>query len=180
VNKIEMSEENILQFRPLIYIYAGYVKSGGTNTKAAFQSYIRDYVILRNSSGNQVSGTANRFSLFLTTLTSKLPTLTSKETGQRITWEQGYNDNLLKLEQYNHFKLFNDRWIAGNSLGQRLLIEEFLYLDKANKDIGSLAYLTLDKLLPLVDPKNENANLYSVVSMLIQGTGFDMRAFKKG
>lgn len=176
VNKIEMSEENILQFRPLIYIYAGYVKSGGTNTKAAFQSYIRDYVILRNSSGNQVSGTANRFSLFLTTLTSKLPTLTSKETGQRITWEQGYNDNLLKLEQYNHFKLFNDRWIAGNSLGQRLLIEEFLYLDKANKDIGSLAYLTLDKLLPLVDPKNENANLYSVVSMLIQGTGFDMRA----
>lgn len=175
-NKIELSEENILQFRPLIYIFAGYIKSGGTNTKEAFQSYIRDNVILKNGSGNQVSGSANRFSLFLTMLTSKFPTLTGKETGQRITWEQGYNDNLLKLEQYNHFKLFNDRWVAGNSLGQRLLIEEFLYLDKANKDIGSLAYLTLDKLLPLVDPKNENANLYSVVSMLIQGTGFDMRA----
>lgn len=191
VNNIEMSEDNILQFRPLIYLYAGYVnelvkkyKKENNNTlvgftypkKSDFQSYIRDYVILKNSSGNQVSGTANRFSLFLTTLTSKFPTLTGKETGQRITWEQGYNDNLLKLEQYNHFKLFNDRWVAGNSLGQRLLIEEFLYLDKANKDIGGLAYLTLDKLLPLIDPKNENANLYSVVSMLIQGTGFDMRA----
>lgn len=176
VNNIEMSEENILQFRPLIYVYAGYVKSGGVNTKVEFQKYIRENVILKNGTDNEVSGSANRFSLFLTTLTSKLPTLTNKDTGQKITWEQGYNDSLLKLEQYNHFKLFNDRWVAGNSLGQRLLIEEFLFLDKANKDIGDSAYLTLDKLIPLIDPKNENANLYSVVSMLIQGTGFDMRA----
>ena len=176
VNDIEMSEENILQFRPLIYIYAGYVKSGGTNTKNAFQQYIRDSIILKNKSGNEVSGSANRLSLFLTTLTSKFPTLTGKAKGEKITWEQGYNDTQLKLEQYNYFKLFNDRWIAGNSLGQRLLIEEFLFLDKANKDIGNVAYLTLEKLLPLIDPKNENANLYSVISMLIQGTGFDMRA----
>ena len=176
INDIEMSEENILQFRPLIYIFAGYIKSGGTNTKEAFQSYIRENVILKNTLGNEVSGSANRLSLYLTTLTSKFPSLETKNVGQKITWEQGYNDNPLKLEQYNHFKLFNDRWVAGNSLGQRLLVEEFLYLDKANKDIGGLAYLTLDKLLPLIDPKNEKANLYSVISMLIQGTGFDMRA----
>ena len=54
-------------------------------------------------------------------------------------------------------------------------MEEFLFLDKANKDIGDQAYLSLEKLLPLEDTKNSKANLYSVISMLIQGTGFDMR-----
>ena len=29
----------------------------------------------------------------------------------------------------NNFKLFNDRWTAGNSLGQRLIMEEFLFLE---------------------------------------------------
>ena len=191
INDIEMTEENILQFRPLIYIYAGYVnelvkkyKKENNNTlvgftypkKSDFQQYIKEKVILKNTLGNEVLGSVNRFSLYLTILTSKFPTLVSKNVGQKITWEQGYNDNPLKLEQYNYFKLFNDRWVAGNSLGQRLLIEEFLFLDKANKDIGGLAYLTLEKLLPLIDPKNEKSNLYSVISMLIQGTGFDMRA----
>ena len=65
---------------------------------------------------------------------------------------------------YNHFKSFNDKWVAGNSIGQRGLLEEFLFLDKANKDIGSLAYLSLDKLIALEDPKNDNADLYSVIS----------------
>ena len=191
INDIELIEDNILQFRPLIYVYAGYVnelvkkyKKENNDTlvgftypkKSDFQKYIRDNIILKTKLGNEVSGTANRLSLYLTTLTSKFPTLETKNVGQKITWEQGYNDNPLKLEQYNYFKLFNDRWVAGNSLGQRLLVEEFLYLDKANKDIGGLAYLTLEKLLPLIDPKNEKANLYSVISMLIQGTGFDMRA----
>jgi hypothetical protein len=55
-------------------------------------------------------------------------------------------------------------------------MEEFLFFDKANKDIGDVAYISLEKLLPLDDRKNDKANLYSVISMLIQGTGFDMRA----
>ena len=163
---IELSEENILQFRSLILIYAGYRKNGGTNTKIAFQQYLKDNIVLL----------ANvRFSDYLRELIPKFQNLKIAETRNQETILNGYNDIPLKLEQYQYFKSFNDKWSSGNSIGQRGLMEEFLFLDKANKDIGSKAYLSLEKLLPLEDSKNDKANLYGVISMLIQGTGFDMR-----
>jgi hypothetical protein len=172
-NNIELSSNNILTFRPLIHIFAGYVKSGNPLTKSVFQKYIRDNVF---TSLTETNGAQYRHDLFLTTLTAKLGTLKPKELTQTLTYDRGYNENTLKLELYNFFKSFNDKWVAGNSLGQRLLIEEFLFLDKANKYIGNVAYLTLDKLLALESPNNNSQNLYGVISMLIQGTGFDMRA----
>jgi hypothetical protein len=174
VNNIELNEDNILLFRPLIHIFAGYNKSGGEPTKTAFQKYIRDNVFL--STSGITTGSVLRHSLFLTTLTSKLGTLKPKTLTQTLTYDRGYNETTLKLELYNFFKSFNDKWVAGNSLGQRLLIEEFMFLDKANKYIGNVAYLTLDKLLALEDVNNSKQNLYGVISMLIQDTGFDMRA----
>ena len=174
VNNVELNEDNILLFRPLIHIFAGYAKSGGALTKPAFQKYIRDNVFL-NTTGT-TTGSVLRHSLFLTTLTSKLATLKPKTLGQTLTYDRGYNETTLKLELYNFFKSFNDKWVAGNSLGQRLLIEEFMFLDKANKYIGNVAYLTLDKLLALEDINNSKQNLFGVISMLIQDTGFDMRA----
>jgi hypothetical protein len=189
VNDVELIEDNILLFRPLIHIFAGYVndlvvkyKKEHNNTlvgfiyptKSDFQTYIKNNVYL-SMSGN-TGGSVLRHSLFLTTLTSKLSTLKPKLTEQTLTADRGYNETILKLELYNFFKSFNDKWVAGNSLGQRLLIEEFMFLDKSNKYIGNLAYLTLDKLLALENINNSKQNLYGVISMLIQDTGFDMRA----
>jgi hypothetical protein len=172
-NNIELNEDNILAFRPLIHIFAGYAKSGKTLTKSEFQKYIRDNVF---TSLTNINGAQFRHDLFITTLTSKLGTLKPKTLTQTLTFDRGYNETTLKLELYNFFKSFNDKWVAGNSLGQRLLIEEFMFLDKANKYIGNQAYLSLEKLLTLEDTNNSKQNLYGVISMLIQDTGFDMRA----
>ena len=56
---------------------------------------------------------------------------------------------------YNYFKSFNDKWTAGNSIGQRTLMEEFLFLDKSNKDIGDQVYIDITKLIPIIDTKNK-------------------------
>jgi hypothetical protein len=172
-NNIKLDSDNILAFRPLIHIFAGYAKLGNELTKSAFQLYIRENVF---TSITGINGAQYRQDLFLSVLTSKLGTLKPKTLTQTLTNDRGYNETTLKLELYNFFKSFNDKWVAGNSLGQRLLIEEFMFLDKANKYIGNVAYLTLDKLLALEDPNNSKQNLYGVISMLIQETGFDMRA----
>jgi hypothetical protein len=164
---IELSESNVLQFRPLILIYAGYIKNGGTNTLTAFRTYLIDNVLTKAS---------DRLSIYLVQLIGKFSSLKTKENKNQLTVFSGFNDQILKLEEYNYFKTFNDKWVSGNSLGSRSLMEEFLFFDKANKDIGDVAYISLEKLLPLDDRKNDKANLYSVISMLIQGTGFDMRA----
>ena len=164
---IELSESNVLQFRPLIQIYAGYVKAGGTKTLTEFKIYLINNVLTKAS---------ERLSIYLVQLIGKFSSLKTKENKNQLTVFSGFNDQILKLEEYNYFKTFNDKWVSGNSLGSRSLMEEFLFFDKANKDIGDVAYISLEKLLPLEDPKNDKANLYSVISMLIQGTGFDMRA----
>ena len=168
-NNIELSEENVLLFRPLIMIFAG---GYGTkfNNKADFISYIND---------NVLSKAEDRLTKYLNQILIRIDSTDFAAEGisnNKITPTSGYNDALLKLELYNNFKSFNDKWSSGNSIGQRGLLEEFLFLDKANRDIGDKAYVGLDKLISLEDPKNDKADLYSVIGLIIKGSGFDMKA----
>ena len=63
---------------------------------------------------------------------------------EKITIYHGYNEaKTTKLDLYQYFKSFNDKWIAGNAIGQRHLMDEFLFLDRSNRDIGDTAYISL-------------------------------------
>ena len=182
-NDVELNQDNILQFRPLILIYAGYRKDGGTNTLTDFQNYIKNSVyvggvgaLLLNTNGpNPTNGQLLRLSFFLQTLINKFTKLEAK-VEENKTIIKGYNNKDLKIELYNFFKSFNDKWVAGNSIGQRLLMEEFLFLDKANQDIGDKVFLNLSKFTDLLSPKNDKLDLYTALSVLIQGSNMDMRA----
>jgi len=177
VNNIQMSEENIKLFRPLIFIYAGYVKEGFSNNRENFIIYLRNNIITKTSDRfSSAQGQTQRLNHFLNILIPKFNTLKLDEVIPVNTKNYGYNDDPLKLEIYNTFKSFNDKWIAGNSIGQRTLMEEFLFLDKANRDIGDMVYLDMEKLIEISNDKNrQNMNLYSLLNLLIKDTGFDIR-----
>ena len=175
-NNIQLNENNILQLRPLILIYAGYRKAGNTASSDSFKSYIKSNIFLNKPSILGIGGAEYRLRYFLTQLTAKFSTLSNDNKSlESITFSDGYNLRGLKVELYNNFKSFNDRWTSGNSIGQRLLLEEFLFLNKANADIGDLAYLNIDKFRDLNNPANANISLYSAIALLISGAGFDMR-----
>jgi len=167
-NNIALNEDNIKNLRFLIYTYAGAKAAGisftGTST---YTKYLVD---------NVVTPTTDRLSFFLNTLIGKFAGLKPVETENTLTMSRGYNDDPIKLELYDYFKSFNDKWVAGNSLGQRTLMEEFLFLDKANKDIGDQVYLSMDRLMSLLDQTDLNkVTLYSAINLLIKNTGFDIR-----
>ena len=176
ISNIALTEENVLLFRPLILMYGGYIKNGGVNTKAGFSNYIKTSILDRIIDSNKVGGANNRLNYFLTQLISKFSSLKIEKTESSVNFIDGYNNRQIKVELYNTFKSFNDKWVAGNSLGQRLLFEEFLFLDRANRDIGSKAYLNISKFIDLVSNKNDKINLYSTISLLLKDSGFDMRA----
>jgi hypothetical protein len=92
-----------------------------------------------------------------------------------VTIDFGYQDDPLKLELYNFFKSFNDKWVAGNSIGQNILMEEFLFLDKANRDIGDKVYLDMQKFIEIDGQDKSKANLMSIIQILIENSGFDIR-----
>ena len=168
ISNIELSEENVFAFRPIVQIYGGYKKSGGVTTKTAFIEYLTTSIVAPQNS---------RQSLFLSQIYRKLPTLERlKDKNNNLGIIKGYNeDTTIKLELYNDIKSLNDKWISGNSMGQRLLMEEFMFLDKANKDIGDELFIDLKKLIQLGDTKNSNIDLYSTIGILIAQTGIDMR-----
>jgi hypothetical protein len=166
-NDVEFNEENVQTFRTLIYIYAGYKK---LNLTTNFKDYL-DQSILSGPVGANI-----RLERFLGELTSQFRKFFIEEDQTKIEFFDGYNNKPVKVELYNFFKSLNDKWIAGNSIGQRSLLEEFLFLDRANKDIGNDYYFDLTRLKNLGDPKNSKQSLYGAISVLLQGTGFDMRA----
>jgi hypothetical protein len=179
VNNIELSEENIKQFRPLIYMYAGKRASGENPTSQEFKDYLISNIITASPTGITVGGLDSRLDIFLKQLISKITdprAFKIQTTNRTATRQHGYNDDVLKLETYNYFKSFNDKWSSGNSIGQRSLLEEFLFLDKANRDIGDSVYLDMEKLMRLTQPGNEKIDLFSAISTLIQDSGFDIRA----
>ena len=176
VNDIGLTETNILQFRPLIQIYAGYVESGQTDDTTSFQNYIKTQILEYSKNSRKTTGSITRrrdFLNFLTPNFAKLqPIIESRTTRKLIS---GHENEKMKLELYNTFKSFNDKWIGGNSIGQRLLLEEFLFLDKANKDIGDKLFLNLSRLTELNKQDFDKTNLYSIISILIKDSGIDMR-----
>jgi hypothetical protein len=173
VNNIALNEENIYDHRELARIYAGWVKfnrdtdAAFVPNKLTFVAYINTEIIAKQN---------DRLANYLDNMISKLSTLTGATENNKLTIYHGYNEaKTTKLDLYQYFKSFNDKWIAGNAIGQRYLMEEFLFLDRANRDIGNEAYISLDRLISLSDEKNIKVDLYSAISILIQGTNFDMR-----
>lgn len=166
VNNIELNEENIKQFRFIVYIYAGLRSTGKTYSKEELVNYLNTNIITNQN---------NQLGTYLKLIIKKFKDLKYDDGKQTLSSGQGYNEDPVKLELYNYFKSFNDKWVAGNSLGQRLLMEEFLFLDRANKDIGGLVYLDMIKLLSLTDKRNVDINLYNAITLLIQDSGFDIR-----
>ena len=173
-NNIALNEENIKSLRFLIYVYAG-AKAGnaGVTDNATFISYLKDNIINKQT---ESTGMIQRLRFFLDTLIRQFGKLQTLKTENKATISTGYNDDILKLESYNNFKSFNDKWVAGNSLGQKTLFEEFIFLDKANRDIGDEVYLSMDRLMTILDQsKLRNTSLYSTIVLLIQNSGFDLR-----
>lgn len=164
-SNIELNEENIKNFKTLILIYAD-LRNKNIITNDFFDDYIKTNLLDNKN-----------FIYCMNNIITKFRNLNYEDVlDETINILDGYNNRDLKIEMYNYFKSFNDQWISGNSIGQKLLMEECLFLDKANREIGDKVFLNISRFKDLLDDKNINLNLYSTLSLLIQGTGFDMRA----
>lgn len=162
-----LNEDNILHYRSIIQIYAGYRKNGGNISKVEFSNYLRDEI---------VEPFEKRFNSFTNKLLNQFPQLKrTKDNNNNLGVLRTFGMDPLKLETYSMFKLFNDRWSSGNSIGQRLLMEEFLFLDKANKDIGNDLFYDVKRLQVFELAESQNLKLYNVISQMLSRNNLDFR-----
>tara|TARA_B110000444_G_C18835424_1_gene595669 strand:- start:1028 stop:2872 length:1845 start_codon:yes stop_codon:yes gene_type:complete len=151
----------------MIQIYAGYRKNGGNPDRGDFSDYL---------SVNVADPYNKRFISFTTQLLGQFPQLKrNKDNNNNLGVLRTFGMDPLKLETYSMFKLFNDRWSSGNSIGQRLLMEEFLFLDKANKDIGNDLFYDVKRLEVFELAESQNLKLYNVISQMLSKNNLDFR-----
>ena len=138
-NNIEFSVNNIVLCSQLIKQYATQKLNVPTINSVQFKTNINTYL----------DGTDGLQTLFLnqvlTQLRKDLPDqveLPERKIQSVIDGQQS------KVENYEVFKALNDKWISGGDFTNKTLFEDFLFLDRASRNIGDVL------LIDIFDLKN--------------------------
>ena len=70
-----------------------------------------------------------------------------------------------KVEKYEKFKAINDTWVAGTNYNSETLFEDFLFVDRANRNIGDKIYVDIFKVKNYL--KKYEANLFDVINSIV-------------
>jgi hypothetical protein len=161
-NDIEFTSDNVIKTYPLIRLYAQKKLDNPNLNKQTFTTLINQFLTDQKSIQEKILNQT-----FLN-LNKDLNNITVKDnTTNSVTGDVG------KLSLYNTLKGFNDKWIAGSDLKYVTLFEDFLFMDRANSDIGDVYVVDVDKIVKRLDTQNNpDMNLMTVVSNILGDNQF--------
>jgi hypothetical protein len=162
-NNIDFSVQNIQQLSKIIKIYATQKLSNNSLTATQFNSTIQQLL------EDQVTFRQTILNNTFTQLRNKLPNYKESSTTGGISAVDG---NQPKLEVYSTLKSFNDKWIAGGNFKTRTLFEDFLFLDRANRDIGDSFTIDVISLKSYLKGKVASFSLMSLIGYILSQNNF--------
>ena len=146
---MEFSVANIVDFAPFIKLYATHCNQYGP-TQA--NEFLNKFI-------TQIDSTQSTQELYISNLLEELKknikqNLETDNTTINVVTDDRpeVKSDDIKLELYNQFKTINDRWVSGTNLTDQTLFEKFLFLDRANQDIGDQAIINIWDILQLDSP----------------------------
>jgi len=155
---IEFNEDNVNQLGPIIQIYASQKYEKPSMSSTEFMTSFNEYLTLLDSSQKKIQN-----NLF-TKLNKDLPVIT--EETENI--KSSMTGDAAKLELYEFFKALNDKWISGGDFETRTLFEDFLFLDRANRDIGDKLIVDVTSLVGYINDEVNGNSIYTLIGHLIQ------------
>jgi hypothetical protein len=162
-NSIAFNEQNIITLYPLVRLYGEQKRLDPTYDKTKFTTYINNFLEDRRSlQDKMVTETFSNLNKILSNIevTVDLPTTP-------------LNGDTTKLSLYNTLKGFNDKWIAGSDLKNNTLFEDFLFMDRANSDLGNSFVLDVQKVVNALDLKSkQDQSLMSLISRILEENYF--------
>ena len=164
-NNIEFSSRNITLLAPIIKMYATQKLVNPNLSAAQFQNQLSQY--LQREAGIQ----DNFLNGVLSGLRSVLPKqqqLPERVINSVISGEQG------KVEMYEVFKALNDKWIAGGDYSTKTLFEDFLFLDRASRNIGETIILDIFSLQDMFNKNslNQTMSVYTFITTILRNNNF--------
>jgi len=162
-NDISFTKENVEILYPLIRLYVEQKRQDNDFNKTKFTTYINDFLLDRyNLQDNMVTEMFSNLNKILKNI--------EVDIGLPKT---AMNGDATKLSTYNTLKGFNDKWIAGSDLKTNTLFEDFLFMDRANSDLGDSFILDVDKVVSRLSiDTNQNQSLMSLISSILEDNYF--------
>ena len=162
-NNIAFNSANVETAYPLIRLYAEQKFKDPTFNSTKFTTFINNHL---TSQYNLQNGIVNETFDNLNKILKDIQITTNN---QPVT----VNGDTTKLTLYNTLKGFNDKWIAGSDLKTVTLFEDFLFMDRANSDIGDTYIVDVQKVVDNLDTDNNpDMNIMQVVSSILDDNQF--------
>ena len=162
-NNIDFTKTNVELLYPLIRLYVEQKRSDSSFDKNKFTTYINNYLLDRyDLQDKMVNETFSNLNIILKNI--------EVDDGLPKT---AMNGDTTKLSLYNTLKTFNDKWIAGSDLKTVTLFEDFLFMDRANSDLGNSYTVDVEKVIKRIGlDTNQNQTLMSLISSILEDNYF--------
>lgn len=155
---IQFAPDSVTELATLIRIYATQKKLDPTMNRIKFINLINQYIAGNKSFSDLV------FNQLTQKLNTGLPNV--EEVKEKFT-ETAIQGEQTKLDIYEAFKGLNDTWIAGYDYTETTFLEDVLFLDRANRNIGDDILIDPKKVLNLFSEVNESSSVYTYLESVL-------------
>jgi hypothetical protein len=149
-NNIEFTENNVVLLAPIIKMYATQKLYTPTSSSATFKSTLQTYLGLTSEFQNNI------LNQVLTRVRKDLPN--QQELPERAI-QSVIDGQQSKVENYEVFKALNDKWIAGSDYTSKTLFEDFMFLDRASRNIGDTIIVDIFDLKNILSENSLNMEM---------------------
>jgi hypothetical protein len=162
---IAFTVDNVINFAPIIKIYATQKLKDNTLNLNKFYSLMNDYL------ASVDKFRSDTITNLMIVLRNQLPNVNnSPETiiNSRLAGDQ------TKVEHWETFKALNDKWIAGGDFKTKTLFEDVLLLDRASRNVGDKIFVDVLSLKNRLTDINEKTSLYTMIATILTENNFQI------
>jgi hypothetical protein len=164
-NNIEFSVNNISILGQLIKIYATQKLTNPSLNSSTFKSTLQTFLGTERELQNELLGQViDNVKKGI----KDVPQPIEQNIQSQLSGTQG------KAELYSLFRALNDKWIAGTDYVSKTLFEDFLFLDRASRNIGDTILVDIFAVKNLINKNalNEQMSVYTLLSGLLMQNNF--------
>jgi hypothetical protein len=168
-NNIEFTSQNVTLLAPIIKMFATQKLNNPNISASQFQTQLSQYLRRESSlQDNFLNGVLSRLRQPPPIGLPNQQQLPERVVNSVITGDQS------KVENYEVFKALNDKWIAGGDYTTKTLFEDFLFLDRASRNIGDKILIDIFALKKVFNTEslNQEMSVFTFVSGILIRNNF--------
>jgi len=154
---------NIINFAPIIKIYATQKLKDNTLNKTKFTNLMNDFIKGSLDFKNKI------FDNLIIKIQKALPDVNDTPQSKIDSVLEGPQT---KVELWETFKALNDKWISGADFKNKTLFEDVLLLDRASRNVGDKILVDIFKLKNRLNNINEKSSMQSFIQTILVENNF--------